>query len=166
MAWFCTYHRAANTLGKMPRNIFSKKECDILIQVLERHRRRFKNQTEMAMALDLTQPSLSAILLGKWTPGESTARHIAALDKTTLEELLPDWEASEAESAPATSKASRGAFPMLETCVTFYSTTKQWSPWTIAAARAGYFGPRDFPAPDWASRLDKLEAHMAKGKRE
>ena len=48
------------------------------------------------------------------------------------------------------------AFPNLEICVEFFSSTKSWSEPALAAARAGLWDD-DVPPPEWEERLDRLE---------
>lgn len=142
--------------------MFTEAQKKLLIGVVNKHltAKTFKNQTEMALALDMTQPSLSNLADGKWTPGLSTAEHIASLEKMTLEELIGPYSV---EGAPgAKSKPTALRLDSLEVCVRFYEGKKTWSPWTVAAARAGFFGPVDVPPPQWAERLDMLEKALAK----
>lgn len=118
-------------------------------------KKRFRNQEQLALAIGMTQPSLSAYLLGKWRPGVQIARGIAHLEGVTLEELVGPFGVKETEKAGA--KVKKSGYANLETCIDFYASTHTWSPWTLAAARAGYFGPEDFPPPKWLERLDGLE---------
>ena len=57
------------------------------------------------------------------------------------------------------------SFRNLDTCIQFYAATKLWSTWTVAAARAGYFGTSDFAPPEWATRLDKLESVLDRSRK-
>jgi len=47
----------------------------------------------------------------------------------------------------------------------FYASSKHWSPWTVAAARAGFFGSTDFAAPEWAGKLDILEKALERARK-
>lgn len=140
---------------------FSEPQFRVLLETAKRIRKRFKNQDQMALALGIAQPSLSALLKGKWKPGVTTAKAIAQLDQRTLEDLIgPYGESAEPKSARRTSSSS--AFPNLETCVEFHSGSKHWSAWTIAAARAGFWGSRDVAPPEWSAKLDTLEKALEK----
>jgi transcriptional regulator with XRE-family HTH domain len=48
-------------------------------------------------------------------------------------------------------------YPSLEACIAFFHKRKQWEPWVLAAARAGYWAD-DCEPPDWEKRLDTLQA--------
>jgi DNA-binding XRE family transcriptional regulator len=133
---------------------FTEAQYRILKDTAGRIRKRFKNQEDMALALAIAQPSLSALLKGKWKPGVTTAKAIANLDHTTLEELVGPYGESDGQ-VPAS--ASGQTFANLEVCVRFHAGTKTWSPWTLAAARAGFWGDSDLPPPAWPERLDMLE---------
>lgn len=141
------------------KTTFSDDQIDILIGVVRRHQKRFKNQTELAKALDITQPALSSMLSGKWAPGVTTARHIATLDRVDLEDLLPDFK------APPTMRPPGGPgspLPNLDKCLLWHEDETRWSPWTVAAARAGVFGPADFGKAEWVTKLDVLEKALAR----
>jgi transcriptional regulator with XRE-family HTH domain len=142
--------------------VFTPEQIDTLMATVRRaqkDKKRFKNQEALALALDLSQPSLSNMLAGKWNPGLSTARHIANLAGMTLEELIGPVDGGPTERPSSTSLA--GNYPNLEACVRFYAGTKSWAPWTVAAARAGFFGEADLQPPAWADRLDALDRHLA-----
>lgn len=152
-----------------PKSTFTKAHVELLLNTLRKHRPRFWNQEQLALAIGLSQPSLSTMLKGKWRPGVTTARAIANLDGQTLEELLGDWQQEEqapapAARAPVTTPDRR--YPNLSTCISFHLGVKHWSPWTVAAAAAGYYGDQDFPAPMWVAKLDELEAILAKGRKD
>lgn len=53
----------------------------------------------------------------------------------------------------------------LDVCLQFYASSKHWSPWTIAAARAGFFGNSDFAPPEWAGKLDALETALNRARK-
>lgn len=130
---------------------FTDEQLDILLAVVRKHQKRFKNQTELALALGVTQPSISSLLLGKWKPGLTTARAIAELDGMALEELIgPVGNSGLEEGRP-------GGPSNLETCIHFFGGLKTWSPATLAAARAGAW-QEDTDAPSWEKRLDDLDA--------
>jgi DNA-binding XRE family transcriptional regulator len=124
-------------------------------------------QEAMALALGITQQSVSSLLKGKYKPGLKVARGIANLDGQTLEDLIGDFEDPDApkSSAPALLGLASTTFKNLDICIQFYASTKHWSPWTIAAARAGFFGTADFAAPEWATKLDVLERALEKVRR-
>lgn len=149
---------------------FNDAEVAKLLAVAHRHLKRFKNQRQMALALGLTQPSLSALLRGQYKPGVSVARAIADLESTTLEELIGcDWaERLRAQRGPNQRELSPGdgVYPNLSVCLAFHAGARQWSPWTIAAARAGLMGKTDYAPPEWPERLDLIERTLAKIRRE
>ena len=124
-------------------------------------------QEAMALALGITQQSVSSLLKGKYKPGLRVARNIANLDGQTLEALIGDFEDEEApkSSVPTLPGLASSTFKNLDICIQFYASTKHWSPWTIAAARAGFFGTSDFAAPEWASKLDALERALEKARK-
>jgi transcriptional regulator with XRE-family HTH domain len=140
---------------------FSKAQYDVLHRTLVKVKKSFKNQEQLALALHLTQPSLSALLLKKWQPSISTGKAIANLEGVTLEDLVGEYSDG---TAPAHT-AHDDPFPNLDVCIRFYSGRKAWSPWTTAAARAGFFGPDDVAPPAWAERLDHLEQLLATAKK-
>ncbi len=136
-------------------------------------RKQFKDQpkaqVKMALALGVSQQSVSKLLKGEYRPGPKVAAEIAVLDgKEALEDLIGDF----AEPSAALSAANgdrerndRGGFANLDICVQFFASTKHWSPWTIAAARAGFFGQADFAPPEWASKLDALEKALERARK-
>lgn len=129
-----------------------------------RFKREGLTQEELAKALDLTQPSVSRLKKGLWTPGLSTARYIAQLEGKTLEDLVgPIKLDSEMPPSPFTVIDSR--FQNLEICVRFHAEEARWSPWTLAAARAGFFGDADFSPTAWPPKLDELERALSRVKR-
>lgn len=132
-----------------------------------------KTQEDMALAIGLSQQSVSNLLKGSYRPGVGPARQIALLAGKTLEELVGDFATElpprsaaspREDKAPATS-IGLGTFKNLDICIQFHSATKHWSPWTIAAARAGYFGNADFAPPEWVGKLDTLEKALERAKK-
>lgn len=140
-----------------------------------------KTQEEFALSLGLSQQSVSALLKGTYRPGLVPARAIANLDGKTLEQLVGDFghvqvtvvndKAPDSREpvallgpSPITGHAP-GAFKNLDVCLQFYAATKHWSAWTVAAARAGFFGNSDFAPPEWAGRLDKLEVALERARK-
>lgn len=138
-----------------PKPTFTEPQIRILREATRKIQKRFRTQEELALALGITQPSLSALLRGKWKPGLTTARAIAHLESTTLEELIGPYAGIQGESVSST--APTQPYPNLEACLRFYSGTKAWAPWTVAAARAGICGETDLPPPSWPERLDMIE---------
>lgn len=132
---------------------FTKSQYEVLRVSARKAQKRFKNQEEFALALSITQPSVSALLAGKWKPGVSTAKAIAHALGTTLNDLIGDYDEPRISDAPP-------PLPNLDVCIQFHTGTRAWSAWTVAAARAGVFGEADMPAPDWASKLDALESEL------
>ena len=148
------------------KRAFTDEQYDTLISVVRRSladKKRFRNQEALALALKLTQPSLSAMLHGKWKPGVTTARAIANLEGMTLEELIGGFAEEPAPSERA--NGTSGGFTNLTKCIEFYAGSKNWSAWTIAAANAGYFGTTDFTPPQWEAKLDSLERALDKARK-
>ncbi len=145
---------------------FTEEQYEALIAAVRRalsDKKRYRNQEELALALKITQPSLSALIHRKWRPGVTVARAIANLEGMTLEAMIGPF--ADDEPAPKSSSDAGGPFENLTVCIRFFSTTRHWSPWTIAAARAGFFGNADFAAPEWASKLDVLEKALEKARK-
>jgi DNA-binding XRE family transcriptional regulator len=144
---------------------YTDEQADLIkeaaLRVWNKHfRGQARAQVKMALALGVSQQTISKLIAGEYTPSPKIATEIAVLDgKETLEDLIGDFK--EAEHAPAAIAAGLVAghdpFKNLTVCIDFHASTKHWSPWTIAAARAGFFGNSDFAAPEWASKLDALE---------
>ncbi len=108
----------------------------------------------------MSQPALSNLLKRKWAPSLKTARAIADIDgHASLEAMIGPIEMT--TSKPI--KPVGVPFPNLEACISYWAARKQWSPWTIAAAKAGYFGAKDIDGPEWEAKLDALEALLGKG---
>jgi transcriptional regulator with XRE-family HTH domain len=132
-----------------------------------------KTQEEMALALGITQQSVSNLVRGTYHPGVRVARAIANLDGKTLEQLIGDYAQPEVSPMQLAEPVTQGhgpvsasqQFPNLTTCLQFHASSKHWSPWTIAAARAGFFGNADFAPPEWAGKLDHLEKALEKARR-
>lgn len=137
------------------KQVFTDDQVDILLGVVRRHQKNFRNQTELAKALGITQPALSSMLARKWDPGVTTARHIATLERLDLEGLLPDWKGAPATMRPG--GASQPDRPNLDKCLLWHEDEARWSPWTIAAAREGVYGTGDFAKAEWVMKLDALE---------
>lgn len=131
-----------------------------------------KTQEEMGLALGITQQSVSNLLRGTYHPGVKVARAIANLDGKTLEQLIGEYALPEASPAMSLAETPVGyvngagaPFPNLTTCLQFHASSKHWSPWTIAAARAGFFGNADFAPPEWAGKLDALERALERARK-
>lgn len=131
-----------------------------------------KTQEDMALALGITQQSVSNLIRGTYHPGIKVARAIANLDGKTLEQLIGDYAVDVlpgplplAETTGAYGAPGGAMFPNLTVCLQFHSSSKHWSPWTIAAARAGFFGNADFAPPEWSGKLDHLERALEKARK-
>lgn len=125
-----------------------------------------KAQAKMALALGISQQSISNLLKRSYRPGLKVATEIAILDgRGSLEELVGVVAEPERPAMPPSGSGDDGPFANLTVCVRFFSSTKHWSPWTIAAARAGFFGNADFAAPEWAGKLDHLERALEKARK-
>jgi transcriptional regulator with XRE-family HTH domain len=125
-------------------------------------------QAKMALALGISQQSVSSLLRGTYKPGIKVATEIAILDgRGSLEELVGVFAEPEGSERPmvGTEPEEAGRYANLTVCVRFFAATKHWSPWTIAAARAGFFGNADFAPPEWASKLDHLEKALERARK-
>jgi len=138
------------------KQTFTDEQVEILMGVLRRAVKRFKNQTDLAKALHITQPALSALLKRKWDPGLTTAQYIAELDQSTLEDLLPGFK------APPSAAALE--FPNLEKVIGYHEDEARWTAWTIAAARAGFW-EADASKAEWVTRLDSLDRALARARK-
>lgn len=162
--------------------IFTKEQIDILRAVARKiYKKDFEwmkadkkakppklsGQEAMALALGVSQQTVSSLVNphGKYNPGLKVATAIANLDNQTLEQLIGEFGESP-PSTPALETAERTpSFRNLDTCISFHSHTKHWSAWTLAAARAGFFGQTDFPPPEWTTRLDSLEKILERARK-
>ena len=135
-------------------------------------------QEAMALACGVSQQTISALIDpdNKYKPGYKVAAAIANLDGKTLDDLIGEYGHDDDldEEAPASGTEERKSkqppvgpepFANLTTCIHYNASTKHWSPWTIAAARAGYFGLTDFPAPEWQGKLDLLEKALERARK-
>lgn len=138
----------------MAKPIFTPAQIAKLVEVAKEHRPRFRNQTDMAKELNLSQPALSALLLHKWKPGLKTAEAIARLAGRSLREVIGEY--ADGTALPTVQDGSVSALKNLETCIAFFATQKRWSRATLAAARAGLWAD-DVAPPAWEQRLDDLE---------
>lgn len=151
------------------KRVFTDEQQAVLhstaLRVWKRFKADGKTQEEMALAIGVSQQSVSDLLKGSYRPGYRPAKMLANLDGKRLEDLLEDFD----EPVPETSSGPPGrngmGFVNLDTCIQFYAASKQWSAWTIAAARAGYFGNADFAPPEWAGKLDALEQLLNKARK-
>jgi DNA-binding XRE family transcriptional regulator len=117
-----------------------------------------KAQIKYGLAIGVSQQTVSKLIVGDYTPSPKIATEIAVLDgKESLEELIGEFPVVEAAPAAATGAVQSEPFENLSTCINFHKSSKHWSSWTIAAARAGFFGNADFAAPEWTKKLDYLE---------
>lgn len=149
--------------------LFTPVQLKILIDTVRRAERRFKSegltQEELAKALDLTQPSVSRLKNGAWRPGLTTARYIAQLEGKTLEDLVGPVRLDVDAIETAQTTMLTGRFQNLEAAIRYHQDESRWSPWTLASARAGFFGDKDFAPADWTEKLDELEKGLNTVKR-
>ncbi len=128
-------------------------------------------QRKMALALGVTQQSISNLLKGKYKPAIRVADEIATLDgHHSLEELIGPYGKDNGAAGSAYPGSSMGPksdepFANLSICIQFFAASKHWSPWTVAAARAGFFGTTDFPPPEWVGKLDHLEKALERARK-
>ena len=150
------------SVAKSPKRkpLFAPYQIKILLDTVKKHRKDFKNQSDLAKAIGLTQPALSNLLSNKWKPGMTTALAIAELDGQELVDLVGPLQGAEPPASgalPLSEDHPETRFHNIDVCVKFWNGKKTWSPWTIAAAKAGVYGDQDLPAPEWQPKLDKLE---------
>lgn len=132
-------------------------------------------QEAMALALGVSQQTVSSLIdpKGAYNPGFTVATAVANLAGMTLDQLIGDHEEpdeEEDEKQPVVVSAlvvpsPMNSFKNLDVCIEFMSSKKHWSQWTVAAARAGFFGNADFDAPEWINKLDMLEKVLDKARR-
>ncbi len=170
MGHACRGYAVPHKLPQMPaKPVFTEDQMDTIHAAATRiWRKQFKDQpkpqVKMALALGISQQSVSKLLKGEYKPGVKVATEIAVLDgKESLEDLVGEF--GEAEAAPAAREHGLAGFANLDVCVQFHSATKHWSAWTIAAARAGYFGHSDFAPPEWVGKLDSLERVLERARK-
>lgn len=148
--------------------IFNEEQHEVIHAAALRVWRKFKadkkTQEELALALGISQQSVSNLIKGTYSPGLKVARDLAVLDGKTLEQLIGDFAPATA-LLPVVHMNGGGTFSQLDVCLQFHASTKHWSSWTIAAARAGFFGTTDFSAPEWAPKLDYLEKTLERARK-
>lgn len=123
-------------------------------------------QKNMALALGLSQTSISALLKGAYVPSVQVAEELATLGGfSTLEEMVGKYymrgRAERGEIPPSSESGSqlpRGT-SNLRKCLEFYGRS-HWKPWVVAAAEAGYFGDDDPSPTAWQKLLDDLEKKL------
>lgn len=146
----------------MPRPVpLSLAQYEKLQAVTKRRAKHFETKKEHALALGITQQSLSNLIKGTYRPGLKVADGIAELEGVTLEHLVGEFH----RPAPAPGKVSTKTgdrFPGLTACIVYHAPKKTWPDWVIGAARGGYFGPADTSPHEWLERLDQLEATLLK----
>lgn len=150
------------------KSVFTAKQRKILQVTLGELIAKY-GQKGLETKLKIKQQSISDLMSGKYAPSYATAVLIAKHAGTTLEMLVGELGAIDA-SQPlplgwAPPPLRPGAFPNLDLCIGFMRDRKTWSPWTVAAARAGFFGEADLPAPDWEARLDTLEKALERARK-
>lgn len=136
---------------------FTAAQFKILQDTAKKLKKGFVKQEQMALALGITQQSLSALLAGKYKPGVQVAANIANLAGQTLEDLVGPYAVPGADSSSSALPSSSRGMANLDVCIQFHRGMRAWSPWTVEAARAGYFGPSDFHPSEWPAKLDTLE---------
>lgn len=147
-----TFDRRQKTLiHKVAREVFADK-----------FRGKDKPQTKMALALGISQTSVSALLRGNYTPSVPIAEELAVLaGYESLREMVGDYfqpgtkEGDEARAVAQMVATGVTRYPNLRTCIEFHQ--RRWAPYVIAAAEAGFFKGEDVAPKDWEGRLDELE---------
>jgi DNA-binding XRE family transcriptional regulator len=119
--------------------------------------KKWRNEREMAADIGVAQQSLNGLIKRSWTPSVRAAHGIARASGIELRDVVGNM--------PGVTDQTFDDYPNLDVCVRFHTGEKTWSPWTLAAARAGFFGAQDWPARAWVERLDRLETALAKLKR-
>jgi transcriptional regulator with XRE-family HTH domain len=153
------------------KSIFTDEQRDILRATarriwLDRFKKQGKTQEEFALSLGISQQSASALIRGEYNPGLKPAKALANLEGTTLEQLIGDYaETSVQPGSGPTHHSGSSTFKNLDICIGFYASSKHWSAWTVAAARAGFFGQSDFAPPEWAGKLDALEKSLERARK-
>ncbi len=146
--------------------VFTEEQHEVLhacaLRVWKRFKADKKTQEDLALALGISQQSVSDLLKGSYRPGYRPARMLANLDGKKLEQLLEGFSFEEPVQAET---VRTGSFANLDVCIQFYASSKHWSPWTVAAARAGFFGGADFAPPEWAAKLDVLERALDRSRK-
>lgn len=146
--------------------VFTEEQHEVLhacaLRVWKRFKAEKKTQEDMALALGISQQSVSDLLKGSYRPGYRPARMLANLDGKKLEQLLEGFSLEEPSPEPS---GRAGTFANLEVCIKFYASSRHWSPWTIAAAQAGFFGGADFAPPEWADKLEALERALDRARK-
>lgn len=150
--------------------IFTEEQFDTLQRTAKKlFRDKFqahgKGQKEMALALGITQQSVSNLMRGTYRPGLQVATELETLAGIELEDLVGPFAAPSPAATHAATQAPQAGFVNLDVCISFHASSKHWSPWTIAAARAGFFGNADFAPPEWAGKLDLLEKALEKARK-
>ncbi len=149
--------------------IFNDDQHEVLhaaaLRVWKRFKGGHKTQEDLALALGISQQTVSSLIKGTYSPGLKVARNLAILDGKSLEQLIGDFAEPTAQHTPMPNGVHSSSFGKLDVCIQFHADSKHWSPWTIACARAGFFGPNDFPAAEWAAKLDTLERVLEKARK-
>jgi hypothetical protein len=138
------------------------------------YQEKFKDATPrpqemMGKALaNLSQSSVSAVLLGKQTLSVERAELLAKLAGfESLRAMIGEFGlvAAVSDQAGSGTVAGGGAVWMqnLKKCVDYFGENN-WPAWVVAAARAGIFGAEDVSPKEWERRLHALGAYMAKFK--
>lgn len=148
----------------MPKkSTFTDEQLEMIWDAAERvynkkFRKSKKAQVNFGLALGLSQQSVSKLLNRNpdYRPGPEYVLNLAMLDgKDSIEGLVGKYEKPEKIKRLATSSLRN-----LEATIVFHEEEKRWSPWTIAAARAKYFGEKDLSPAKWVEKLDELEKRL------
>lgn len=149
--------RPMATKRKRRETFLSWQKAKLLKTANEVYEIKFKGkpspQAKMGLALGLSQTSVSALLLGRYTPSVEVAEQIAHLAGIeSLKDLIGEYYVPTQDEEEAAK--SEPGFPGLRACVAYHGPGR-WPEWVIAAAKAGAFKD-DVPAPEWVKRLDSI----------
>lgn len=157
-------------MPKRNRETFDRRQKTLIHKVSnEVFRDKFKGkdkpQTKMALALGISQTSVSALLRGDYTPSVPIAEELAVLaGYESLREMVGDYfqpgakEGDEAQAVAAMVATGVKRYPNLRVCVEFHQ--RRWPAYVIAAAEAGFFRGEDVSPKEWEARLDGLQQRL------
>jgi hypothetical protein len=118
------------------------------------------NKAEMGRHLGISGSGVLYLVEGTTRASRATAERLAELAGVPLGSLLGEEPMATASSS-SVFDPTRARFPGLEICLLFHDGGEtEWSPATIAAARAGAYAD-DAPPREWMRRLEELETRIS-----